>query len=1160
MKRAWQGKGNVAAAVLALASVLMISGIVIAPSVSGQAQQQAAAAKPDYEAAMKNLRFRSIGPAIMGGRVDDFAVVESNPSIVYVGMASGGVWKTVNGGTTWEPLFDNQPVSTIGDVTVAPSDPSIVWVGSGEPNNRQSSSWGNGVYKSSDAGKTWQHMGLTETQSIGRIVIHPTNPDIVYVAAVGRLWGPSRERGVYKTTDGGRSWTNVLFINQDTGVVDIAMDHESPGTLLAAAYQRRRTVFGFNGSGPHGGIHRTTDGGATWKRVEKGLPWDPNPPRAGAPGTLFGGGGGGGGGQQAQAAQAAQPREEEPTGPQEIGRIGINFYRKNTNIVYALVEHRNGGTFRSEDKGETWTKMSDTNPRPMYYSKIHVDPNNDQRIWVLGAQMFYSEDGGRTFRNNLVQRIHGDYHALWINPANSDHMMTGSDGGIHWSYDRGRTWDFIDDIPLGQFYELGVNMDTPYLVCGGLQDNNTWCGPSATLYSDGIPNGEWFTIGGGDGFYAQFDPNDRNIVYAESQDGNLLRRHLVHKESKSIRPQPAEGEARYRFQWNSPIVPSKHAAGTIYYGGNFVFKSTDRGDNWVKLGGDLTNGEERDKKEIMGKVPDRFTLSRHDGVQQWPTITTLAESPRNKDVLWAGTDDGNLQVTRDGGKTWKNVASKVPGVPKGTYVSRVIASHHTDGTAYATFDGHRSDDFDIYVFTTTDFGETWKAIRNGIPDNKGVVNVIREHHRNPDLLFAGTEYGAYVSFNRGANWTRLKMNLPMVPVDDIQIHPRDNDLILATHGRSIWILDDITPLEQMTVSVASADLHVFDSNAAINWRKSGRTSSASRGHKMFFGENPADGALIQYYLKKGTEEGDEELSETAGAQEQGQQQADRQQDQQRPRVRITITDAEGKVVRNLDGAARTGINRVVWNFRANSPIPQQVLAGLGGPGGGGGGFGFAAQLRQGGGRVDPGTFTVKVSWEGKELSKSLEVKEDPRVEISAADRAERRKALDELAQLIGPAFIGQRTIQNLRTALDTQMQAWRRPGGARPPDNVRKAAEELMKKVDELFPKFATRPQQGQLGAAGPPLTFTPPPLPNRIVQLAGAIEGWTAAPGASQLADIKLLSDQLTEARAALQKLMETDLPALNKLMNDAGVPHINVQVPGAGGRGQGRSMDEQR
>ncbi len=1123
-----------------------------APGKGGKAPAKAMEAPPapkvDYEAALKNLRFREIGPATMGGRIDDFAVVESDPRIVYVGAASGGLFKTTNGGTTWESLWADQPVSTIGDVTVAQSDPSIVWVGTGEPNNRQSSSWGNGVYKSTDAGATWQHMGLTETHHIGRIVINPKNPDIVYVAAIGRLWGPSKERGVYRTTDGGKSWTNVLFINEDTGVVDIAMDPESPGTLYAGAYQRRRTVWGFNGSGPHGGIYKTTDGGATWKKLIKGLPWDPDfrpTPQPGGGGGGFGGGGGGGGA-AALAALQAQQQQQEPeqraSGPQEIGRIGVNVYRRDPNVVYALVEHRNGGTFRSDDKGETWTRMSTTNPRAMYYSKIHIDPNNDQRLWVHGAQMFYSDDGGRTFRTNLVQRIHGDYHAMWINPANSDHIWLGSDGGIHKSLDRGRTWDFINNIPLAQFYEIGADMRKPYYICGGLQDNNTWCGPSATMDNAGIPNSEWFTIGGGDGFYAQMDPLEPHIVYAESQDGNVLRRDLRTHESRSIRPQPAEGEARYRFQWNSPIVISAHDNKTIYYGGNFLFKSPDRGDSWTKVSPDLTNNEDRNAKEIMGKVPDVNTLSRHDGVQQWPCITTIGESSVDKNVLWAGTDDGNLQVTRDGGKTWKNVADKVPGVPKGTYVSRVIASKHAAGTAYVTFDGHRMNDFNIYVFTTSDFGETWKAIRNGIPDNKGIANVIREHHRNPKLLFVGTEYGMYVSFDQGANWTRLKLNMPTVPVDDILIHPRDNDLIVGTHGRSIWILDDITPLEQLTEAALNSDLHVFETQPATAWRTANRTTSASTGHKTFRGPNPPNGVLVHYYLKSKVEapEGGQGVQGRSGG--------------QAGRVRVTIADSDGRTIRTINNApGEAGINRVVWDMRMNSPIPPagpgQGGGGFGGGGGGGGGgFGGGG----GGSRVDPGTFTVKVLVAGKEMVAKATVEEDPRVELSAADRAARRAAITQLSTLVAQAVTAQRSLQTVRTNVNTAVQSWRRPGN-RTPDNIKKAGEDYLKRIDEVFPRFANLPQQGvALGAAGPPLTVQEPTITARLTQLLGQMEGTSLAPTAWQLEQIKILSAKLAEFRPKVQPLVTTELAALNKLMNEAGLEHI-AGLPARGGAAGG-------
>src|SRR6266568_3627876 len=633
--------------------------------------------QPNPADKFKSLEFREIGPATMGGRIDDFAVVESNPNIVYVGTASGGVWKTTNNGTTWESVFDKESVSTIGDIAIAPSDPSVVWVGTGEPNNRQSSSWGDGAYKSLDGGKTWKKMGLEATHHIGRIVIHPKNPEVVYVAALGHLWGPNAERGVYKTSDGGKTWSQVLKINDDTGVSDIAMDPESPNTLYAAAYERRRTPYGFNGGGPDSAIYKTTDG------------------------------------------------------------------------------------------GETWKKMSDTNPRPSYYSQVRIDPNNDLRLWALGAQMFYSEDGGKTFSTQRVKGIHGDYHAMWIDPADSNHMITGSDGGIHWSYDAGKTWDFLNTIAIGQFYEVALDNEKPYHICGGLQDNGSWCGPSQTLTRDGIVNEDWQVIHGGDGFYAAIDNVEPWIVYTESQDGYIDRRDMRTGQQRSIRPEAKAGEPHYRFQWNSAVAVSAHNHTTVYYGGNYLFKSTDRGDNWIRLGGDLTSGVDRNKLQIFGKTPDKNTLSRHDGVQEYPTITTFSESPLTPSVLWVGTDDGNVQVTRDGGKTWKNVASKVPGVPKGTYVSRVVASKTGEGAALLTFDGHRGDDNNIYVFTTGDYGENWKPIRNGIPDSAGSVHVVREHPRNTNLLFAGTEFGLWISWDHGMNWVAFKNIFPAADGDHL---------------------------------------------------------------------------------------------------------------------------------------------------------------------------------------------------------------------------------------------------------------------------------------------------------------------------------------------------------------------------------------------------------
>jgi photosystem II stability/assembly factor-like uncharacterized protein len=1051
-----------------------------------------------HEAALKNLKFREIGPAIMGGRVDDFAVVESDPRIIYVGSAAGGVFKTVNAGASWTPIFDDQPNSTIGDIALAPSDPSIVWVGTGEPNNRQSSSWGNGIYKSMDAGKTWTHMGLKDTQSIGRVVIHPTNPNIVYVAALGHLWGPNKERGVFKTTDGGATWTQSLYINDDTGVSDIAIDPQSPNTLYAAAYERRRTAFGYNGGGPDSGIYKTVDGGVHWTKLTKGLP---------------------------------------TTG--DIGRCAVEVYRKNPNIVYVLVENNaQGGIYRSEDKGFTWTRMSATNPRPSYYSQVRIDPNSDQKVWVLGAQLYLSEDAGKTFREDRWPKIHSDFHAMWIDPADSDHIILGSDGGVTVTYDSGRSWDYLNNLPLAQFYEIAYNMEKPYRVCGGLQDNYSWCGPSGSLQTQGIANDEWINVGGGDGFDTKLDPNDSNIVYTESQDGNLLRRDLRTGESRSLRPLEENDKApRYRFQWNSPLLMSSHDSKTLYYGGNYLFKSTNRGDSWTRLGPDLTTGVERDKLLILGKVPDKDTLSRHDGVQNYPCATTVAESPVRAGVLWVGTDDGNLQVTRDDGKTWTNVAGKVPGLKKGAYVAKVEASHRDEGAAYVAFDDHRADDFAIYLYATTDYGQTWKRITDGIPEEAGTLHVVREDPRNPNLLFAGTEFGLFLSFDRGAKWEKMRNGLPTVPVDDIAIHPRDHDLILGTHGRSIWIMDDITALEEMSDNVLSADLHLFDMRSGTSFHIA--NFKGFTGTREFIAANPPYGVVIDYYLKTKLEG--------------------------RNPVKITVTDKAGNKIRELNGPGEAGINRVNWDLRYDAPAqPPRVTppggaaqagenaeaeaeAGGGGRGGGGGGggggpFGFANR----GPLVDPGEYSVAIAAAGKNESKTVAVEEDPRITLAAADRAKRRQALTRLYGMARDAETGRRKIVAIRASLTTLTDSWKRPGASQPPEAVKKAADDLLARVKEVAGHFEVD-RQGGLGSAGPPLTYTPPPLNQKIGRLMGSIDGYAAAPTERQSTDIDLTSAELGPALASVNKLANEDVPRLNKMMADAGVPYVSA---GPGGQ----------
>lgn len=1009
------------------------------------------------ETFLKNLQFRAIGPAIMGGRIDDIAVVENNPSVYYVGVATGGVWKTTNNGTTFDPIFDQQGSTSIGDIAIAPSDPSIVWVGTGEPNNRQSSSWGDGIYRSLDAGKTWQNMGLHDSRHIARVVIDSRDPNIVYVAVLGHLWGPNKERGVFKTTDGGKTWNNVLFINEDTGITDLAIDPASPLTLYAAAYQRRRTPWGFNGGGPGSALYKTIDGGATWTKLTKGLP----------EGTT--------------------------------GRIGIDIYRRNPDIVYALIENAKGGTFRSDDRGENWRKVNDLTSRPMYYSQIRVDPNNEQRLWQLAANMYNSEDGGKTWVSSIVQRIHGDFHALWIDPANSDHVLTGSDGGLHVSYDRGRTWDFINTIPLGQFYEVSLDNQKPFFVYGGLQDNGSWAGPSGTLYQEGITNDDWFRTGGGDGFYSVVDPTDPSIVYVESQNGTVSRLELKTGERKSIKPESRPGEKRYRFDWNSPIVISPFNNRTIYFAGNRVFRSPDRGNTWT-WSEDLTRDGDREKLPIMGALPDKNMLSRHDGVETFGQIVTLAESPIKEGLLYAGTDDGNVQISRDSGKTWKNITDKLPNVPKSTYVSRVVPSRYAEGTAFVTLDGHRADDYSTYVFMTTDYGESWRSLKGNLPAGL-TARVIREHPRTQNLLFLGTEFGVYVSFDRGGRWTRLKGNLPLVRVDDIQIHPRDNALVLATHGRSVWILDDLSPLERASESVLTSDVHVFDVATATHFRLYGRKGNT--GHKWYSAPNPPYGAVINYYVK----------------------------DKPKDDVKITITDKSGMVVRDLKGPKEAGLSRVVWDLRLNPPAPP-----LEGQGGGGGFFGAPR-----GPRVQPGTYAIKIAAGDKTTTTNVVVQEDPRIQIVEADRGTLNTAIGKVFALQKSGENARRSMQSLRTQITALQSSLKDNADVKKETND--AVQKLADGLAAIQKKLVSAPDN--TGSAGPALPDEPRPLLSQINSIAFGLDSYTAAPTADEVMRIEDLSKQLRDFLAELNKFMADDVANLNKQLRDSGLQFLNSGKP---------------
>jgi photosystem II stability/assembly factor-like uncharacterized protein len=783
---------------------------------------------------------RSIGPVNPGGRVTDVAVVESDPSTMYVAAATGGVWKTTDDGQTWRPVFDQAGSLCIGDVTVSQSNPDVVWVGTGEGNILRSVSHGDGVYKSTDGGKSWKNMGLRDSRHTGRIVIHPKNPDIVYVGALGHAWAPNTERGLFKTTDGGRTWDKVLYLDESTGVIDVAMDPSEPDTLYACAYTFRRDAYSGTSPrvewGPKSGLYKTTDGGKSWEKMTEGLPDRP------------------------------------------FGRCGIDVYRKDPKVLFAIVQTDKsgkgggqgldtGGIFRSEDKGRTWNRVTDFfPPLAFYFGQIRVDPNDEQHVYVLAVQVHSSTDGGKNFTGS--KGVHADNHALWINPKNSEHLVLGNDGGLYVSKNRGKLWQHItSNLVIGQFYAIGVDLQKPYRVYGGMQDTGSWGGPTAKPGSAGVLPADWKSVFGGDGFYCQVDSSDPDIVYCEMQYGGLRRISLSGKKdvSKSIKPSAAKGEQQYRFNWNSPILISPHAPKTIYFGGNFLFKSTDRGDTWDKVSPDLTRG---DKKEDTGH-----------------TITTIAESPRKQGLLWVGTDDGRLHVTRNGGKEWTEVTANIPGLATdGGWVTRVECSHHAEGTCYITLDRHRDDDLRPYVYKTTNYGETWHAIRGDLP-NPGNVHVIRESSRNPNLLFVGTEYGLFGTLDGGRTWHHLKNGIPpKVLVHDLVIHPRERELVVGTHGRGIYVID-VAALEEMTEAARAEPLYLCTVRPTVAWKE---PKDEAKDPPTFRGPNPPYGAVIDFL----------------------------QTDVGEP-VSVVILDKDGKTVAKLTGGQNIGLHRVVWNLRAD---------------------------------------------------------------------------------------------------------------------------------------------------------------------------------------------------------------------------------------------------
>jgi photosystem II stability/assembly factor-like uncharacterized protein len=1103
---------------------LAIALTLLASSVAG------AQSLPADSVLVRSLVFRSIGPAVMSGRISDIAVFDNSKAsrgrignVIYAATATGGVWKSTNAGVAWTPVFDSVRTGGVGAIAVAPSNPDVVWVGTGESNNMRSSSWGTGVYKSTDGGKTWSGAMLPKSQHIGKIVIDPRDPNTVYVAALGPLWAPGGERGLYKTTDGGKTWTNTKEISKYTGFAEIAMDPSNPDVLYAAAQMRERREYGFLPAGPEAAIFKTTDGAKSWTQLKTGLP-------AG-----------------------------------DLGRIGLSVCSSRPATVYAMVHARapGNGLYRSDDAGTTWRQVNDQNGTAWYYSQVRCDPTDPDHVVTLSVGSRESKDGGKTFTPfapTTNNGPHSDHHALWINDDNAQQMILGTDGGLYLSWDAGKTWDHIQSIVAGQYYAISLDDAQPfYNVYGGLQDNQAWGGPSRTRNSFGPTNADWFRMSGGDGFFAVPDPNDHNIVYSESQQGGVVRYDARTGQGKNIKPAPPNPSVRYRFNWSAPILPSRHEPKTLYMGANYLFKSVDRGDTWQTLGGDLTRGIDRNKLPMRGAVPDSGVLGRNEGTAEFSNITMIDESPLKKGLLVVGTDDGLIQVSRDDGKTWTK-SDKFPGVPDTTYVSRVIWSKANEGTLYATFDGHRSNDFKPYVVKSTDYGVNWTSITGNLPDG-GATQVIREHPRTPSLLFVGTEFGVFFTVDGGSRWTQLKSGLPGVPVWDLQIQARANDLVLGTHGRGIYILDDITPLEQLAKARAAQVAYLFPVQDALLFQPN-TSRNSGMGTRGFTGQNPDPGARITYSLN----------TVPSGA-----------------RVSLSVLDAAGTVVRELPVRKEPGMYRLTWDMRVGppftGPVDSAALAG-GGRGGRGGAPPADSAVGGGGGRgnavqtmfpATPGRYVARLSITPASgvptvLTQPFSLTKDPMVTLSDADqkalfayRLEVVKAQRALRDKQAQLDSAQRRLAAVKAAADS--------AGAKVPPEVKTRIAAVEKELADVTREMGAAqtgrgggrggaPAGGRGGRAGGggrgaggggearggggaaggdqdqnPVAQTAPITIQARLQTTNEMLGISFNPSPEQKRLMQVLPGEIQKSGDRVTKVVRDDLPALIQALKAAGV-----------------------
>jgi len=1037
------------------------------------------------------LKFRSIGPALMSGRISDIAVHPKKHHHWWIAVASGGVWKTTNAGTTWKPVFDNEGSYSIGCVTVDRNNPHIVWVGTGENNSQRSVSFGDGVYKSTNGGNSWKNMGLKESEHIAKIVVDPRDSDVVYVAAQGPLWAPGGDRGLYKTTDGGTTWNLALEISENTGVTDVVMDPRDPDVLYAASYQRRRHVWTLINGGPESAIHKTTDGGKSWTKLGSGLP----------------------GG--------------------DVGRIGLAISPVDADVLFAIIEAAGdaSGFFRSTNRGATWVKRSGhVSVSAQYYQEIVPDPVDVNRVYSLNTRTKVTDDGGKTWTNVGGSRKHVDDHALWIDPDDTDHLVMGCDGGLYESFDRSVSWRFVPNLPLTQFYRVSVDNSFPfYYVYGGTQDNSTQGGPSRTRRSGGIVNSDWFITVGGDGFETQIDPEDPNIVYSQSQYGVLARYDRLTGERINIKPMAGPDEEPLHWNWDSPLIISPHLHTRLYFGANRLFRSDDRGDSWRAVSGNLTRQIDRNKLEIMGKIQPLDAVAKHDSTSIFGNLVYICESPLVEGLIYAGTDDGLIQVTEDNGKSWRREDS-FASVPDMTYVSRIEASLHDADTVFAAFDNHKNGDFKPYVVKSTDRGRSWTSIAGDLPERGPVLSLAEDHADNGRLLFAGTEFGVFFTINSGENWIRLKGGLPTIAIRDMEIQRRENDLVLGTFGRSFYILDDYTPLRQVTEESLEHEAMLFPVVKNTWMYIPSRSKAGSQGGSFYTASNPPFGAVFTCYIKESYEslkqkrkkKEKESLKDSGDVYYPTLEELRAEKREEKTSLVLCVRDSAGELVRRINGPASAGFHRVAWDLRYPSSRP------------GGRGSGPL---------VLPGEYTVTIEKKADgELTllcgpERFEIKMLQTASLPAEDREE-ALAFQMKAEDLQRAVLGaDRVLQETKSRVEEIKKAIFATTGA--DQSLGKRARDIEVRLMDLEMELSGDSLKRSLDEA------TLPSIQSRVRQIVGTHSNSTSAITQTSRDNYQIAGKAFERALERLRVLVEQDLKKLENELDAKGAPWTPGRIP---------------